>query len=324
MKRDSVFDKTTNRWRSLLAQLGVDKKHLTGKHGPCPMCGGTDRFRFDDKEGRGTYYCNQCGPGTPLTMLKKLYGWEPAEVAVQLEKLMVGVAVKPKKAAKIDPEAEERRRAMRINAMRLYWQACEPLTDGCPVREYLRWRGIGPDSLIDDALINVKQRILGGSFEMVCAVRGPGGGAEGVQLHRTIIDGGSFKVMKRLLWRGELPAGAAVPLFRPVPELPLGIAEGVETAMSAAMLFNHPVWAALNTARLKTWRPPPGAYDGIVIFADNDENGAGQEAAEELRTRLWKEGHSVSVRTPVKTGADWNDILAAQQSSLARDTGHQQ
>ena len=40
------------RWRSILAVLGADEKTLSGKHGPCPMCGGRDRFRFDDKEGR--------------------------------------------------------------------------------------------------------------------------------------------------------------------------------------------------------------------------------------------------------------------------------
>ena len=26
-----------------------------GKHGPCPMCGSSDRYRFDDKGGSGSY-----------------------------------------------------------------------------------------------------------------------------------------------------------------------------------------------------------------------------------------------------------------------------
>ncbi|UIV58778.1 hypothetical protein H6S07_13670 [Escherichia coli] len=31
-----------------------------GKGGPCPACGGDDRFTFDDIEGRGTFICRKC------------------------------------------------------------------------------------------------------------------------------------------------------------------------------------------------------------------------------------------------------------------------
>jgi putative DNA primase/helicase len=27
----------------------MDERALSGKHGPCPLCGGRDRFRFDDR-----------------------------------------------------------------------------------------------------------------------------------------------------------------------------------------------------------------------------------------------------------------------------------
>jgi len=321
--RETVFNKTTGHWRSLLIELGVNKKHLTGKHGPCPICGGKDRFRFDDKDGRGTYYCNGCGPGTPLTLLNKMFGWQPAEVAQRLERIMGGRKAAPVRSKPVvDLEAAEQARRERSDAMREYWQGCRPLTPACLVLEYLRWRGIDLEMLPEGALINIKQRIIGNKvFEMVCAVRGPGG--QGAQIHRTMINGNTFKVIKRLLWRGEFPPGSAVPLFRPQPYAPLGIAEGVETAISAAVLFGHPVWAALNAARLQTWVPPPReACDGLVIFADNDP--AGQQAASKLWQRLKAMGHHVEIKTPVVAGADWNDILAAQQSSLARQTGSQQ
>ena len=45
----------------ILYKTGVDLAKDRGRHVPCPMCGGTDRFRFDDLDGRGTWYCNQCG-----------------------------------------------------------------------------------------------------------------------------------------------------------------------------------------------------------------------------------------------------------------------
>ena len=59
------------RWYEILTSLGVSAHYLQDKHGPCPLCGGKDRFRWDDLEGRGTYICNQCGAGTGVTLVMK-------------------------------------------------------------------------------------------------------------------------------------------------------------------------------------------------------------------------------------------------------------
>lgn len=37
----------------------ISERALENKHGPCPICHGKDRYRFDDLEGKGTFYCNQ-------------------------------------------------------------------------------------------------------------------------------------------------------------------------------------------------------------------------------------------------------------------------
>jgi len=58
------------RWESTLNSLGVTVPE-NKKHGACPCCGGKDRFRFDDKEGRGTFYCNGCGSGDGFTLVSK-------------------------------------------------------------------------------------------------------------------------------------------------------------------------------------------------------------------------------------------------------------
>jgi putative DNA primase/helicase len=59
---------TRHRWLDILTGLGVPAKFLRNKHGPCPMCGGKDRFRFDDKDGKGTFFCNGCG-AQPMLMV---------------------------------------------------------------------------------------------------------------------------------------------------------------------------------------------------------------------------------------------------------------
>ncbi len=45
------------RWAEILPALGIGAEFLSDKHGPCSGCGGKDRFRFDDKGGRGTFIC---------------------------------------------------------------------------------------------------------------------------------------------------------------------------------------------------------------------------------------------------------------------------
>ncbi|EHU9077667.1 DUF927 domain-containing protein [Escherichia coli] len=69
----NVSSAAMGQWPNLLRHLGI-KVPKNGKHGPCPLCGGHDRFRFDDKEGRGTWICNQCGAGDGLSLISKAHG----------------------------------------------------------------------------------------------------------------------------------------------------------------------------------------------------------------------------------------------------------
>ena len=62
---DQVGAIAKGRWHEILPALGIPAKHLKDEHGPCPGCGGKDRFRFDDKEGRGTWVCSQGRSGPP-------------------------------------------------------------------------------------------------------------------------------------------------------------------------------------------------------------------------------------------------------------------
>lgn len=50
------------RWNSILPALNINLPTHPRQHGPCPTCGGKDRFRFDDRDGNGSWFCNQCVP----------------------------------------------------------------------------------------------------------------------------------------------------------------------------------------------------------------------------------------------------------------------
>ncbi len=73
MSFDTV-ERAHGRWTEILPLLGVDPRFLVNRHGPCPLCGGKDRFRFDDKDGSGSYYCNGCGAGVGIILVRKLHG----------------------------------------------------------------------------------------------------------------------------------------------------------------------------------------------------------------------------------------------------------
>lgn len=54
-----VRDLSRGRWHTILGKLGYTVSSDPKAHTPCPICGGTDRFRFDDIDGKGTYICSQ-------------------------------------------------------------------------------------------------------------------------------------------------------------------------------------------------------------------------------------------------------------------------
>src|SRR5687768_6039446 len=58
----AIKEASRHNWRRIFQNVGIDVPDSPKKHGPCPACGGKDRFRFDDEDGRGTWFCNQCDP----------------------------------------------------------------------------------------------------------------------------------------------------------------------------------------------------------------------------------------------------------------------
>jgi putative DNA primase/helicase len=104
---------------------------------------------------------------------------------------------------------------------------------------------------------------------------------------------------------GTIAKGAAIRLA-PAGDA-LGIAEGIETALSASALFGVPCWAAGNAGLLAAWQPPPEAKR-IIIFGDNDPDYGGHAAAYALAKRLRSDERVVEVQIPAEVGADWNDV----------------
>lgn len=82
MKISEITAQAVNKWDYIFHSLGIEVGN--GKHCPCPMCGGKDRFRFDNQNGRGTYICNQCGSGDGLELIKHYYNCDAKEASTKV------------------------------------------------------------------------------------------------------------------------------------------------------------------------------------------------------------------------------------------------
>ena len=57
------------RWREIFASLHIDVPAKPTQQGPCPKCGGNTKIRVDDKDGSGSFICNDCGAGDGLKLV---------------------------------------------------------------------------------------------------------------------------------------------------------------------------------------------------------------------------------------------------------------
>ena len=70
-------------WPTIWEALGVCNLPTSGKHGPCPGCGGRDRFRLiQNGTDDGRWICGQGGAptgGDGFALLCHVHGWQPIE-----------------------------------------------------------------------------------------------------------------------------------------------------------------------------------------------------------------------------------------------------
>ncbi|HHE5334089.1 TPA: primase-helicase zinc-binding domain-containing protein, partial [Klebsiella pneumoniae] len=98
MQNDFVSDvrsKANGYWPSILERLAIPTNR---GEGPCPACGGKTRYRFDNKDNRGTYFCSHCGAGTGLDLVMKVNQCGAREAAEMVAEAMALPMPEPKPA----------------------------------------------------------------------------------------------------------------------------------------------------------------------------------------------------------------------------------
>ncbi|MDS9468198.1 hypothetical protein RGQ15_11535 [Paracoccus sp. MBLB3053] len=278
--------------------------------GPCPQCGGRDRFGVNLRT--GMFQCRkECGPnakGDQIALVQHVMGMDFRAALEWLCGPAEGLSDAERAERRRKSEANRRKqddiarkqRESSISSARDIWFAAQP-AEGTAVRDYLALRGIDPDLYprlpqcvrFDPAARYTIPAERPGQWEvihtgpaMICAVVDAGNRVTAV--HRTWLDLGQPKgklVLPDPRKAGEtLPAkkvlgskkGGAIRFLTPKGSDTMIMAEGVETTLSALIAETAPqataYWCGVDLGNMagRMQRGPGLKFAGLPDLDDTD------------------------------------------------------
>jgi hypothetical protein len=146
---------------------------------------------------------------------------------------------------------------------------------------------------------------------MVAGVQAPDGKVIAIQ--QTWLTTEGEKATSKRLTTGNLGSGA---VRLGAASKIMGLAEGVETALSAMQMVGMTVWASLGASRLHNVELPADVEE-VHVFVDNDEPGrTAAKRTADVHTSL---GRSVYLCSPPDQCGDYNDFLNLLADRDGRD-----
>ena len=300
-------------WREILTANGINLP--SGRHhSACPICmAGKDRFRFDDKGGRGTWICNQCGAGDGLSLYQQATGQSMSEAIRSLSNYLglsgsmsaadhARIEKQRQKAAK-DAEQQRQKEARQREAAAALAQQMELEAVPCMAEQvpYLARKGFA--GFVVEVLAHDYDRHKAGSLLIVMF------NIDGVTTSAEIIDSEGRKMA---LAGGQKKGSAAYiePLGDSLPEnaAHCGVVEGYATGLSVRAISggSWPVFCGMSkagladAARIARYNCPKAQ---IVVCGDSGAEQEAREAAEAVG----------GVASFPPSGGDWDDYRQAQE-----------
>ncbi|WP_308537572.1 primase-helicase zinc-binding domain-containing protein [uncultured Kluyvera sp.] len=289
-------------WPRILPALGV--KVIKNRHQACPVCGGTDRFRFDDKEGRGTWFCNQCGAGDGLKLIEKVFGVSASEAAGKVNAVTGNLSpVVPEVIAATEAGTEADRKAAAALAVKLM-EKSRPATGNA----YLTRKGFPALECLTLAAMHKTGGVTYRAGDVVVPLCDDTGTLINLQLINA--DG-----LKRTLKGGQVKGTCHIIEGKKQAGKRLWIAEGYATALTVHHLTGETVMVALSSVNLLSLaslarQKHPACQ--IVLAADRDLNGDGQ-----IKAAAAAEACEGVVALPPVFG-DWNDAFMQKGEEASR------
>ncbi|EKC2242707.1 toprim domain-containing protein [Salmonella enterica] len=289
-------------WPNILPALGV--KVIKNRHQSCPVCGGSDRFRFDDREGRGTWFCNQCGAGDGLKLVEKVFGVSASEAAGKVNAVTGNLSpVAPEMIAAAEAGTEADRKAAAELAAKLM-EKTRPATGNA----YLTRKGFPALECLTLTAMHKTGGVTFRAGDVVVPLYDDTGALVNLQFINA--DG-----LKRTLKGGQVKGACHVIEGKKQAGKRLWIAEGYATALTVHHLTGETVMVALSSVNLLSLaslarHKYPACQ--IVLAADRDLNGDGQSKAAAAADAC--EG---IVALPPVFG-DWNDAFEQKGEDATR------
>ena len=289
-------------WPRILPALGVTV--IKNRHQSCPVCGGSDRFRFDDKEGRGTWFCNQCGAGDGLKLVEKVFSVNSSEAARKVSAVTGNLPpVSPEVIAVAEAETEADRKAAAAFAVKLM-EKTRPATGNT----YLTRKGF---PALECLTLTVMHKTGGVTFragDLVVPLYDDTGALVNLQLINS--DG-----LKRTLKAGQVKGACHIIEGKKQAGKRLWIAEGYATALTVHHLTGETVVVALSSVHLLSLarlacQKSPACH--IIHPADRDLHGDGPTKAV-----VAAEACEGIVALPPVFG-DWNDAFIQKGEETTR------
>lgn len=299
----STIDQIRGRWGEVFHRYGLPpinpRKHYAGE---CPMCGKKGKLRIDDKDGDGTWVC-VCGAGTGIQLVMAATGKDFKTVADEIDRDF-GLSRDISRPAP-SPSVDKQLRAANL------FRSGLPLR-GTVAQTYLNDRGVFEMPTGGVKLCDVFEpetnRVLSAMFAIASDEF-----SRPLFSHVTYLEDGAkanIDTVRRMHSLVDATGQSASVKLQQASDV-LGVAEGIESALSAHQTYKLPVWATLNATLMKRFRAPAGVKT-LYIFADNDSNGTGLAAAFECANRNLLSKNDVTsivIRWP-ETLNDFNDTLS--------------
>jgi phage/plasmid primase-like uncharacterized protein len=298
---------------SEISRRGYNLKHHGPELvGPCPVCGGTDRFAIHIR--KQCWHCRGCQKGGDvISLVQHLDGIEfPAAIEV-----LTGDVMRKNSAENADKSRtvivrsrdDQAYEARQLHLAESIWRAAIP---ALPQIAYLHFfnRKIDMGAVSDEAGLRFHGDCPWDDGTTPCIIGRytTAIGNEPRGIWRRPIDGrkpkslGSSKGCVIRLWPDEdITTG-------------LVIGEGVETTLAAATRCQYgptllqPAWATGSAGNMEHFPVLPG-IECLTILVDNDASGTGQRAAEACAQAWLAAGKEVVRILPNEVGLDFNDLI---------------
>jgi phage/plasmid primase-like uncharacterized protein len=279
--------------------------------GPCPVCGGRDRFSVNLK--KQVFNCRGCGKGgDAIELVRHLSGATFPEAIATLAGEEWAPTNPPVHRHRRD-EADDDNTRNAAFAARI-WDAARPIKGTLAEHYLVRVRGIDIDQILDiDDALRFAASCPFDRKELPCLVAlvrnvvtdDPMG------IVRTALDSSGCKIDRLAL--GPTKGGAIKLWSDAAITTGLVVGEGLETVAAAATRVVHrgtllqPAWALIYRGNLRDF-PVLEGLEALTVLVDNDESGAGQDDAEACARHWAVAGRRVELLIPNIVGADFNDI----------------